>query len=283
MLPSCGVPVEAPAAPGVFGQLLSKLRLRPALAAVRRDLHRGDRAVSRPCPPRERHAPRLAVTGAGHEVGHARRDRERPRHHLRDRLARFAVRVVHPVRHRVLEARVGLLEDGDPRKPLHVLHPVPAGHHQAQREAVLWRERSAVHVVGEQSILDRRQSASPARRSAPLRPSMPLSRALKSDLDGVLVDAGLLDQRSERCAAPLRGAHRLGQPWLAHGARLEERAAVAGAFEGDRLCVAGPVLQGIEGERSSAARPPRLSPDGRSPGRLPGCRSGSGGNGGPAA
>ena len=54
------------------------------------------------------------------------------------------------------QPRNGSSTDGDRAQPLHVRHPVPAGHDQAQRIAVLRRQRLAVHRVGEQHLVAQR-------------------------------------------------------------------------------------------------------------------------------
>ena len=41
----------------------------------------------------------------------------------------------------------------DPGEPLHVGHAVPARHHEAERRAVLGRQRHVVHLVGQQDVL----------------------------------------------------------------------------------------------------------------------------------
>ena len=71
---------------------------------------------------------------------------------MRHGLPGHALGVVEAVADGVLVARERLLEQGDPRQPLHVLHAVPARHHQSQREAVLG-QRHAVHLPGEQRVL----------------------------------------------------------------------------------------------------------------------------------
>ena len=193
----------------------------------------------------------LDVAGPRHEVRHAGRDHQRARQHARDRLAGLAVRSVDPVPHRVLVAVERLLEDGDPRQPLHVLHPVPAGHHQPQREAVLGRQRSAVHLVREQRVagLADRERALVGLRYPALDAAV---EGAEEKLDPRVLRARLLEQRSEWRACPFRRAHRLGEPRLAERARLQQCPAVAGALEGDRLLHARTLPKLVEGEAQGA-------------------------------
>ena len=147
-------------------------------------------------------------------------------------------------------------------EPLHVLHPVPAGHHQPQREAVLGRQRRAVHLVGQQGALGvgRRYGALVALLGAALHAAV---EPAEQHLHGLRAQAGLGQQRRERRARPLRGAHGLGQPGLADRPRLEQRAAVAGALEGHRQRhpLARPQLVEREAERA-LHRAADLEPEG---------------------
>ena len=85
-----------------------------------------------------------------------------------------------------------------------------------------------------------------------LAPFDPRVEGAEQELDRALLHAGLVQQRGERRAAPLRGANRLREPRLAHRTRLEQRAAVAGALEGDRPVHARSRTKVIEGERERA-------------------------------
>src|SRR6185503_6650086 len=71
----------------------------------------------------------------------------------------------------------------------------------------------------------------------------------EQNLDGVRARPNLVEQRLQRRAAPFRGAHRLGEPGLTDRTRLQQGAAVAGAFECDGLGDTRPFTEGIEGER----------------------------------
>jgi hypothetical protein len=79
----------------------------------------------------------------------------------------------------------------------------------------------------------------------------PVQRA-EEHLDRALTGTGLGQQGGERRPAPLRRPHRLRQPGLALRARLEERAAVAGALERHGLGGTVALLQVIEGESDRA-------------------------------
>src|SRR5262249_43390558 len=45
----------------------------------------------------------------------------------------------------------GAVKNLDLGEPFHRCHPIPAGHHEPQRIAVLVRQRRTVHLVGQQS------------------------------------------------------------------------------------------------------------------------------------
>ena len=91
--------------------------------------------------------------------------RQRARQHPLDRRAFFVVGVAHdPVRAGLLVALELVLDRGDRAEPLHVGHPVPAGHDQPHREAVLRKERRAVHLVREQDVVAERLGDAEAAR-----------------------------------------------------------------------------------------------------------------------
>jgi hypothetical protein len=114
------------------------------------------------------------------------------------------------VRDRLLPALERLVDDGDRLEPLDVRHPVPAGDDEAEREAVLWRQRLTVDLVREQHLVAERLGDGEA----------PLVRVLDLSLDAA-VEAGeddlrrvgreprVLKDRPERCAGPLGRADRL--------------------------------------------------------------------------
>ena len=210
-------------------------------------LHALDGRLARPGTPGERDRAGFDVPLARHELGHAGRDRQRPRQHARQGLARDTVGVVHPVPNRVLKARERLLEDGDAGQPLHVLHAVPTGQHEPQRVAVLRRQRSTVHLVGEQPVLGLGDRHRALVRLWDASLDAAVERA-EEHLDRVRARARLLEQRLEGGASPLRRPDRLGEPRLAQRTRLEQRAAVAGALEGDWLGDPGSRTDGVEGQ-----------------------------------
>jgi hypothetical protein len=53
---------------------------------------------------------------------------------------------------RVPDAGERLVEDGDPRQPLHVRHPLAARHDELEREFVLRWQRRAVEVSRHQNV-----------------------------------------------------------------------------------------------------------------------------------
>ena len=101
--------------------------------------------------------------------------------HPLHRGAEIVLRLLLPVLVRLLVALEGLREHGDSVKPLHVGHPVPAGHDQPEREPVLGRERLAVHLVGQehfgaQRLVERKASLVVCSH----RPGSPRSSPVKS-------------------------------------------------------------------------------------------------------
>jgi hypothetical protein len=87
-------------------------------------------------------------------------------------------------------------DDRDPRQPLDLRHPVPAGDDQAEREAVLGEERAAVHPVGEEDVVAQRL---PDRQAALVLLALPAFDAPvepgEDDLDGVGGRTGLGEDR----------------------------------------------------------------------------------------
>src|SRR4029078_6892122 len=111
-----------------------------------------------------------------------------------------------------------LLAAADLREPLDVGHAVPAGHDQPEREAVLRRQRSAVHLVGDEAPPAHGLGDGEAGLAALLELALPPAvEAREHDVDPVAGRTGLLEQLGERDAAPTRGADRRREPWA--GAR----------------------------------------------------------------
>ena len=187
---------------------------------------------------------------AGGEVGQPRRHHQRARPDAVERLTLVVLVAAEPVRVRLLVAGEGLCDDGDPGQPLHVRHPVPAGHDQPEREAVLGEERRAVHLVGEQHVVAERLFEGKAALEDLLLAALVAAVEPGEDHLPRAIDRPRLgEQRRERRAAPGRGADRLGEPRLADRPRAgEEGAPVAGAlrrhFELDR----GPRPEVVERE-----------------------------------
>ena len=94
---------------------------------------------------------RSRVMKSGKPGGTEQRPRQDPRH----RHALVVGLLTQPVG-LVLEAVELVVDDLDVGEPLDVRHAVPAGHHQPGREAVLHRQRRAVHLGGHQHVRPQR-------------------------------------------------------------------------------------------------------------------------------
>ena len=235
MLAGRRVPVEAPAPPSGRAERLGQLGGGPGGAVVGRHLDPLHRAVARPGPALEHHRTGIEEPVAGVEVGDPGRDHQRAGPHPAERLAGGAVRVVEPVADALLVALERLLQQGDPRQPLDVGHAVPAGHHQAQREAVLGQQRRAVHLVGQQGVaLQHLRQRQRALEGLPHAALQSVVEPAEQRLHGLGPDPGLVQEPAKRRSGPLGGSDRAGQPGLAHGTGLEQRPPVAGALEGHR-------------------------------------------------
>jgi hypothetical protein len=170
----------------------------------------------------------------------------------------------------LLVALEGAIDGIDRGEPLDVGHAVPAGHDQAKRRAVLGLERAAVHLVGEEDLranplLDR-EAALVVLLQVSLDPAV---RTGEDQLHRRRVEAGLLEQRRQPGAGPLRGPDGLEEPGLTQRARREPGSAIAGAFErdGQRLPGTGPQVRERELERlpheATDAKAPRRGLDRR--------------------
>jgi len=138
-----------------------------------------------------------------------------------------------------LEGHVG---DLDLVQPLDRGDRVPPGDDDAQREAVVERQRVAVHRVGEQHrrlvcVLDAEAPLETAR----LRRVTRSVGAAKDQLGRTGLDAGVLEHGSQRHARPLGRARRAQGPLLAFDGGVEERASVSRALESDRHGLGGHV------------------------------------------
>ena len=226
------VPGERPAAPGPRPlELAGDLRVGPGRAAVGAHLDPRDGGATGPRAALELHASGVDDPVARVEVGHARRRHQRSRAHARHRPAVLVLARPDAVARRDLVPRERLRRHGDLGQPLDVGHAVPAGNDEPEREAVLRRQRSAVHLVRENGAalecLVNRQAALVALLDVALHAAV---EAAEDDVDRVGPDPCLLEQGRERHPGPPSGADRLGQPRLADRPRLEQRAAVAGAL-----------------------------------------------------
>ncbi len=219
----------------------------PGRATVGADLDAGDRRRAGPRATRQLHGPRVEDACARQER------RESGRHHQAahpdpfDRCPGVRLGVAEAVTGDVLIAHERGLEHPDAGEPLHVRHPVPARDDQAKREAVLRRQRLAVHLVGEEQVrsarLGERESALvvllDVALDAVIQPG-------ERDVDGASQGFRLRQQRRERGPGPRRGSDRAAQPGLADRARFQERPSVARTLEchdgGDR----GPVAKLLE-------------------------------------
>ena len=153
------------------------------------------------------------------EAGEAGRDHQRARRHARERRAGVVLVPAEPVRVDLLVPLERPVDDGDPVKPLHARHPVPARHDEAKREAVLGEERPAVHPVGEEDVVAGRLLEREAARVVLLLAAFDAAvEPGEDDLDCAVERPGLGEQRRERRARPRGGAERLGEPGLARRA-----------------------------------------------------------------
>ena len=140
-----------------------------------------------------------------------------------------------PVGVRLLIALERTVDRRDALEPLHARHAVPAGDEQAEREAVLRRERGTVHLVCEEDLgpvrVEERKAALVRLLDASFQS---LVETGEHELDRVIRHAGLRQQAAQRRPSPVRGAHGLLQPRLADDVRLDQRAPVSGAFHRHR-------------------------------------------------
>ena len=205
----------------------------PAPAAVDAHVDPFDRAEPRPGASAQVAGTDFQQPIAGREVGDPGRDHQRAREHPRDRLPRVVGRLAEAIAAGLLVALEGLVEDGDPIEPLDAGHPVPAGHDQAQREAVLGRQRLAVHRVGDQHLvakrLGQRQAALVLLHLAALEAPI---ETPEEHLHRLPLEPRLVEQAAQRDAGPLGVPDRLQQPRLAERAGREPGAPVAGALQG---------------------------------------------------
>ena len=170
---------------------------------------------------------RVEVPRAGRKLRSPRRRHQRARQHPAERLSLLVLGLLQSVRMRLLVAGERLPGHADLGQPLHVRHPVPAGHEQPQREPVLRRQRHTVQVVGEQratGIVEREPAL-----EALLLPGLHAAVEARED-DVRPARPGLVEERPERDAAPAARADRLLQPGLRDDVRLEQRAPVARAL-----------------------------------------------------
>ncbi len=206
----------------------------PRPPGVGADLDAGDRRPAGPRPPLQSHGAGPHDAGTRHEVGKARGHEQRAGSDAGDRLAGIVGVLAQPVRDRLLEAAERFGDQVYADQPLDVGHAVPAGHHQADRVAVLRRQRCAVHGIGQQHVgtegLGHRQAALVVLLDTALDAVV---GAGEDHLDGGRVGTRDGEDFAERDASPFGGTHGFDQPRLADRARAQPGPAVAGAFQGD--------------------------------------------------
>ena len=136
----------------------------------------------------------------------------------------------------VLEALVAHV---DALQPFRVRDPVPARRYQPQREAVVGRQGSPVHLVAKDVLWIHGIGERHAAREILLELDVVGSRDLafvgapEDDLDAAVEDPGLLQDRGERRARPAR---------IADAAVEKREAGVARAFDRKRDFLARPSL-----------------------------------------
>ena len=118
-------------------------------------------------------------------------------------------------------------------QPLAAHRARPAGRDHAQGVAVVGRQWCAVHGPGQQRLVLQGLAHRHAARDRLLRRiagEMRIGR-LPRDVDGVLLDAAVLEHVPQAHARPVGTANGAGRPLVAAGGRVELRPAVAPAFE----------------------------------------------------
>src|SRR3569623_1697065 len=132
----------------MVGVRLAKLRVAPS-TSIERDLDADDATIPGPCPTRDLHC----ATPDRRSVDRGCDDRfhSHPRYGSRGPpLLLVDVALTLEV------SPEGLRQGGDPGDPLHACHSVPAWNDQAQRGAVRFTDRLAVHLEREQHIIAHR-------------------------------------------------------------------------------------------------------------------------------
>ena len=123
----------------------------------------------------------------------------------------------------------------DVDQPFHGRDCVPPRHDQAQREAVIARQRSVVHLPGEDRFATPRdvdRQAALERHDATLRYRAAV-RPGEDALDRIAAHAGRLEHVGKASTGEHGRADRAEVPLRAGRGRIEQQAAVAGALERD--------------------------------------------------
>ena len=220
----------------------------PRLPAVGADLDQPDGGLTRPGP--------AAQHGgvAGHQVGGSV-ERALHRHPVEDGPVAVPALAVHAVPARVPRRVRDVRGHPELAEPLDAGDPDPAGDNQSRRVPVVPRQGAAVHVPGDQDVVeglgDRQRSA-----YASVVLTLVDVRVVEADphhLHGIVEQAGMPQHGRQRHAGPAgrpdRAEAPLG-PWARCALLLAEQApAVAGALQGAVVGAAGERLQLVQGVR----------------------------------
>src|SRR6476646_7161831 len=181
------------------------------------------------------------------EVRNARRDHEGIHAHARARRALLSRRATEVIARRLLQAVELLVDRLDGVEPFHARHAVPARHDEAQRSAVLRRQRLAVHGIGEQHFLAPSELGFEAARKFVLHAAIESAVGpAENDVFRLALQACAGKQQRERHAGPLRGGNALLEPRDRRIARRELPAPVAGAFQRHSRGLGWKCLQTVE-------------------------------------
>ena len=211
----------------------------PGGGVVGAHLDPGHRCPARPGAATQHGRPGPQHPRAGHEVGEPGRLEQRARLDAGDRLADLVGLLAQSVG-AVLVPVEALGRDRDPAQPLHVAHAVPARDDDPHREAVLDRQRGAVHLVGHQHVGRHRLGQVQPALVVLLDPALDAVVGAGEDhVDRLVEQAGLGQQVAEADTGPVRRAHRAVQPGLAQRPRLQGGASVPAHSMVTRTCAGG--------------------------------------------
>ena len=129
----------------------------------------------------------------------------------------------------------GLAHHADRSQPLDRCDAIPAGDNQPRRIAVRLLKYLPVHAESNEGIGMQRHGQRQAPRKADLSGRLAVDSAvpaLKDSLQCALGDASRLQKLADRDAGPFGVSHGSGLPLHARILAIQERPAVAGAFEG---------------------------------------------------